>query len=131
MLSSNFILPLCFSIIALVIASPNPAPSVDELLALSSLTKASKILSLISSLIPLPSSKILISILSLNFRDITDKVVFFSLYFIALSIKLLIALVNLTSSILTKYSSSDILKSYLIYNPYYLIKKIQINQLLF
>ena len=97
MLSSNFILPLCFSIIALVIASPNPAPSVDELLALSSLTKASKILSLISSLIPLPSSKILISILSLNFRDITDKVVFFSLYFISLSIKLLIALVNLTS----------------------------------
>lgn len=86
---TNSIVPLCFSIIALVIASPNPAPPVDDLLALSSLTKASNILSLTSSLIPLPSSEITISIPLLHLRDIIVKVVFLSLYFILLSIKLL------------------------------------------
>ena len=86
---TNSIVPLCFSIIALVIASPNPVPPVDELLALSSLTKASNILSLTSSLIPLPSSEITISIPLLHFHDIIVKVVFLSLYFILLSIKLL------------------------------------------
>ena len=86
---TNSIVPLCFSIIALVIASPNPAPPVDDLLALSSLTKASNILSLTSSLIPLPSSENNISIPLLHFRDIIVKVVFLSLYFILLSIKLL------------------------------------------
>lgn len=77
---TNSIVPLCFSIIALVIASPNPAPPVDDLLALSSLTKASNILSLTSSLIPLPSSEITISIPLLHLRDIIVKVVFLSLY---------------------------------------------------
>lgn len=86
---TNSIVPLCFSIIALVIASPNPAPPVDDLLALSSLTKASNILSLTSSLIPLPSSEITISTPLLHLRDIIVKVVFLSLYFILLSIKLL------------------------------------------